>query len=712
MIPGTPASSPADAGSVPLPPFVVRTRAAARDAGVPLLLLLLFLGCRGHETAPPPIILISIDTLRSDHLPAYGYRGIATPHLDAFRRDAVLFERAYSHTPLTLPSHATILTGTLPAVHGVYDNVGFRMKSVPRLPSQLKSRGYATAAAVSAYVLRGATGISEGFDAYDDAIDRSARDQSLGAVQRAGAKTIDIAQHWIAAQNGERPFFYFLHLYEPHAPYEAPEPFRSRYSNAYDAEVAYSDELLGELFSFLRERGLYDRALIIVLSDHGEGLGDHDEEEHGIFLYREAIQVPLLVKLPSQARANETVKTPVGLQDVAPLILRALDDPQHAVDVKPRPIYSETWYPRFHFGWSDLHSLIDGDEHFIDAPRAELYDLHNDPAERKNILADQRRRAAALRAAIAPMKHEPEAPSAVDPEEAQKLAALGYIGSGTMARSGPLPDPKDRTATFRDLRKAFRLQREGKDAEALAMFDRILAQDPEMIDAWDVRSKLLFRMGRTAESIASAKEALRRSPSSTHLAIDLANALLIAGETDDAQRHAELALKSDPSRAHEILARIALLRGDLTRAESEARAAVSATGETNAALYTLARVEQKQGRPAEVLRLTDDLLARLARSGGRPLRGLQALRADALARNGDVTGAERAFREELRLFPGDAEAYRGLIVLLASQGRTEEATHAIRAFAAASPNPQTYEAIAQTLEVLGDREGARYWRLR
>ena len=671
-----------------------------------LALLTLFLfACRGHESAaPPPVILISIDTLRSDRLPVYGYRGITTPHFDAFRRDAVLFERVYSHSPLTLPSHATILTGALPSAHGVRDNVGFRMKGIPRLPAQLKTRGYATAAAVSAYVLRGGTGISEGFDAYDDEIDRGAREQSLGAVQRAGAKTIDIAKQWIGSQSDGKPFFYFLHLYEPHAPYEAPEPFRSHYPNAYDAEVAYSDALLGDFLEFLKQRGIYDRALIVVLSDHGEGLGDHDEDEHGIFLYREAIQVPLLVKLPAQARAGETIKTAIGLQDVAPMILGG------TVDVAPHAIYSETWYPRFHFGWSDLHSLVDGDEHFIDAPRAELYDLRADPAERHNVIADRRRRAAALRAAMAPLKQEAEAPSAVDAEEAQKLAALGYIGSGTMTRGGALPDPKDRTGTFRELREAFRLQKEGRDAEALAKFDRILAQDPDMIDAWDVRSKLLFRMGRVAESIASAKEALRRSPSSTHLAIDLANALLIAGETDDAQRHAELALKSDPSRAHEILARIALLRGDLARAESEARLAVDAPGETNAALYTLARVEQKKSRPAEVIRLTDDLIARLSKTGGRPLRGLHALRGDAFARLDNLAEAERSFREELRLFPGDPEAYRGLIVLLASQGRTDEATQAIRDFAAAAPNRQTYELIAQTLEVLGDREGARYWR--
>jgi choline-sulfatase len=678
-----------------------------------LALLALFLvACRGQESATqPPVILISIDTLRSDHLPVYGYRGIATPNFDAFRADAVLFERAYSHAPLTLPSHATILTGLLPAEHGVRDNVGFRMKPGSRLPAQLKARGYATGAAVSAYVLRGATGISEGFDAYDDEIDRGSGNESLGAVQRPGAKTLAIAQRWIGAHTAQ-PFFYFLHLYEPHAPYEAPEPFRSRYPKAYDAEVAYSDALLGELFAFLKQQGLYDRALIVVLSDHGEGLGDHDEDEHGIFLYRESIQVPLLVKLPSRALAGQSVQTPVGLQDVAPLILRALADPRTAIDVKPKPIYSETWYPRFHFGWSDLHSLVDGDEHFIDAPRAELYDLRADPAERTNLVAERRRRAAALRTAIAPLKREAEAPSAVDPEEAQKLAALGYIGSGTMTRGGALPDPKDRTGAFRELREAFRLQREGHDAEALAHFDRILAQDPDMVDVWDVRSKVLFRMGRTAESIASGKEALRRSPSSTHLAVDLANALLLTGSLDDAQRHAELAVKNDPSRAHEVLARIALMRGDLPRAESEARQAVNVPGETNAALYTLARVEQKQGRPAEALRVADDLLARLARTGGRPLRGLHALRGDALARLGNLPEAERALRQELHLFAGDPEAYRALIVLLASQGRGEEATRVIREFAAVAPNKQTYGVIADTLHVLGDEAGARYWRSR
>jgi arylsulfatase A-like enzyme/Flp pilus assembly protein TadD len=679
-----------------------------------LVVLFPLLTCRPREAAEPfPIIIISIDTLRSDHLPAYGYRGIDTPAFDAFRRDAVLFERAYSHSPLTLPSHATILTGLLPSAHGARDNVGFHVRAPEdaRLATRLKKHGYTTGAAISAYVLRRETGIATGFDAYDDAIDRGSGDQSLGAVQRSGAQTIDVAESWIGS-HVEGPFFYFMHLYEPHAPYDAPEPYRARYAKKYDAEVAYSDALLGRFLAFLKERDLYERAMIVVLSDHGEGLGEHGEDEHGIFLYRESIQVPLLVKLPQQKLAGESIAANVGLQDVAPMILRAVAAPQDAraiLGIPERAIYSETWYPRFHFGWSDLHSLVENDEHYIDAPRAELYDVRVDPAERRNVIAARRRRATALRTALGALKQEAEAPSAVDPEEAQKLAALGYIGSASSTHSGPLPDPKDRTGTFRELRAAFALQRAGQDAEALAKFDQILKNDPDIIDVWDVRAKILFRMGRTAESIASAKEALRRSPTSTHLAIDLANALLLAGELDDAARHADLAVKNDPARANEVLARVALLRGDIATAEREARTAVSAGGETNAALYTLARVEQKKGEFAEVVRITDDLLARLQTTKGRPLRGLYSLRGDALARIGNPAAAEGAFRAELRLFPADAEAYRGLIVLLATQGRTDEATRTIREFASVAPNRATYKAIADTLRVLGDEAGARYW---
>ena len=245
------------------------------------------------------MVIISIDTLRADHLPIYGAAGPETPAIDALAKDSVVFENAYSHVPLTLPSHVTILTGLLPKDNGVRNNLGYRFDSAahPSVPTLLKARGYATGAAVSAYVLRGATGLAAAFDDYDDQMDRASEGTAMGEVQRPGARTVAVAVRWVNTRR-DQPFFYLLHLFEPHAPYAPPEPFKSRYAaHPYDGEIAAADAVLGQFLEALKSGGVYDRATIILLSDHGEGLGDHGEAQHGIFLYREAIHVPLLLKL-------------------------------------------------------------------------------------------------------------------------------------------------------------------------------------------------------------------------------------------------------------------------------------------------------------------------------------------------------------------------------------------------------------------------------
>src|SRR5437899_512311 len=285
-----------------------------------LLLALVVTGCHRAPSNQTPVILISIDTLRSDHLPAYGYHGVDTPNIDALRADSILFERAYSHVPLTLPSHTTMFTGSLPATNGVRDNLGFRLApTVPTLPDLLKKNGYATGAAVSAFVLRRETGIARGFDDYDDQIDPANSGANVGRVQRDGGDTEEIAKRWIRA-HARKPFFYFLHLYEPHTPYDPPEPYRSRYQLKYDGEIARADAIVGDFISFLKASGVYDDAAILLLSDHGEGLHDHGEAEHGIFVYREALQVPLMLKLPRQREHGKSVATPVQLSDVFPTI--------------------------------------------------------------------------------------------------------------------------------------------------------------------------------------------------------------------------------------------------------------------------------------------------------------------------------------------------------------------------------------------------------
>jgi len=272
-----------------------------------------------------PVVLISIDTLRADHLPAYGYTGVQTPNLDAFRRDSVLFRNAYSPCPMTLPSHVSMLTGLLPPQHGVRDNAGFHFDGAthPTLPRLLKERGYATGAAVSSFVLRGETGLAPLFDSYDDSIDVRPG-AAFREYQRSGSITESVAEKWIDA-HAANPFFYFFHIYEPHVPYDPPEPFRGIYANRYDGEIAAADAIVGKLLDHLKAKGIYDKAIVIVTSDHGEGLNDHGEDQHSILIYREAIHVPLLLKLPSSKRANSTVDAPAQLADAGYAMTEAAD---------------------------------------------------------------------------------------------------------------------------------------------------------------------------------------------------------------------------------------------------------------------------------------------------------------------------------------------------------------------------------------------------
>src|SRR5258706_16119 len=351
------------------------------------LLLPFAVACGRHEPPSPryeraPVILISVDTLRSDPLPAYGYRGVETPAIDALARDGMLFEHAYSHCPMTLPSHLSMLTGLTPVEHGVRNNLGFRFDAgkTASLPRVLKAHGYATGAAVSSYVLRGDTGLRDAFDYYEDSVNPPPG-ASFADHQRSGATTTALAEQWIGA-HAAQPFFFFLHLYEPHVPYEPPEPYRSRYANRYDGEIATADAIVGNFVQFLKAKGIYDRAIVVFTSDHGEGLGDHGELQHSILLYREAIQVPLVVKLPASARHGERVSAPAGLIDIARTIAELtgveLKTPSAAslLSLPPsRDIYSETIYPYVQLGWSDLKSVVNERSHYIDSSRPELYAL-------------------------------------------------------------------------------------------------------------------------------------------------------------------------------------------------------------------------------------------------------------------------------------------------------------------------------------------------
>jgi arylsulfatase A-like enzyme/Tfp pilus assembly protein PilF len=657
-----------------------------------------------------PILLISIDTLRSDHLPAYGYKGVETPAIDALRKDAILFEKAYSHYPLTLPSHATLLSGLLPPHTGVRDNGGYTFDAArhPYLPQLLKSAGYETGAAVSAFILRGATGLKSGFDFYDDEI-ASGPDPDL--AERDGAVTAQRALDWLKGK-GDKPFFLFLHLYEPHTPYAPPEPFASRYrASPYDGEIAAADAIVGTVLDALKKQDLYDRAIIILLSDHGEGLGEHGEEQHGFFLYRETLQVPLLLKLPNGDRGGSTVASPAQLVDVVPTLLTlagakppagldgqsllALPGPQ----APPRRIYAETFFPRLHYGWSDLASLIEGRFHYIHGPAPELFDLTADPGEKKDILTGERRAYASLRRAIDGYDRTLAAPSQVDAETARKLAALGYAGRAHL-KGGDLPDPRTKRDVLRNLQTAKVLTAERRFGEAAAVLRKVVAADPDMVDAWAFLASCLDLQepNDPEATLVAYQKAFELSDGDPILALPIARELYRMGRMDEAKAHAEMAVKADPASAYEVLASIALVRRDADTALTMMRRAGRAKEEFRRDLGLLLA---EQGRTQEALEVLGPAAGQTA--GASTL----TVQAHALLDSGRPQEAEALLQRVLAADPNNAQAHELLGVAELRMERPREArVHLERALAINRRLPSAWNTLGVALYTLEGPDAA------
>lgn len=669
--------------------------------------------------AQAPVILISIDTLRSDRLPAYGYRQVETPAIDRLRQESILFLRAYSHYPLTLPSHVSMFTGRLPGIHGVRDNMGYVLDTSKHatLPRLLAEAGYRTGGFVSSFVLRGASGVAAGFETYEDAIETGS-ELGLGGVQRRGDETLALALEWLD-RGDSRPPFLFFHIYEPHTPWDAPEPFRSRFQDPYDAEVAAADAIVGGLLDALRERGLFDRSLVLLVSDHGEGLGDHGEVEHGILLYREVLQVPLLLKLPGGRRGGETVSASAQLVDLLPTVLTLLGLPvpgqlegrpllEIARTNEERTIYSETWYPRLHMGWNELTSLVRERHHFIHGPDPELYDLIADPAETRNLREQERRLAAELKGLLAPFQVPLSEPAQVDAETRARLAALGYLGSTGPVAQGPLPDPKAKIHLFKDLGDAHVLLQQGRTGDSIALLERLLEENPRMHDAWVTLGHAHERQGLLQPAIAAYRRALDLSGPVPHLLSSLATLYLELGDLAAAEEHARLARQQNPAWGHQKLAEVWFVRRDLERAEQEARQAVRHGGRQLGPRIVLALVLLQQDRleeAREVLREAEAEVAR--RSSQKPPSGYHLIRGDYLARRGELPEAVVELRKELELHPERHDASVRLAWCLTALGRGAEGIEVLRRMVERRPTPAAYAAAVEALELLGDPNAAR-----
>ncbi|MDQ2980688.1 MAG: sulfatase-like hydrolase/transferase [Acidobacteriota bacterium] len=696
-------------------------------AALVLLLTLAAAACsrRGRTVFPhAPVLVVSIDTLRADHLPAYGYRGVATPNLDALARDSVLFDNAVAHVPLTLPSHVSLWTGLLPFQHGVRDNVGYRLRGTyPTLAGFLRARGYATGGAVSAFVLDHGSGVAEGFEYYEDGIESRDFAEALGRVQRAGGETEALLEQWIGRQTAGRPLFAFLHLYEPHTPYDPPEPFRTTYAaRPYDGEIAAADAIVGRFLSFAKNRGLYDKAVVILLSDHGEGLGEHGEDEHGILLYRETLRVPLFVKLPGSRGAGRRVTAPAGLADVFPTVAALLGEKApEGLSGRPllerggsepaRSIYSETLYPRYHFGWSDLASLTDSRYHYIAAPRPELFDWTADPSEKTNLAPGLPPPFRSMRLALEKIDRPLQPPGSADPETVRKLASLGYIGAAAPATGRKdLPDPKDRIRTLDRIKEATRLASQHRDEAAVALLRTAVRENPLLLDGWETLARVLRRSGRPREAIEALEEADRLSPATAPIMLGLAGLYRETGNLQKAWSLAQAAAAAGGAGAVGELAEIALARGDLAEASRQVETALAGSETSRAPLLTLARIEQARGNPEGALRQLDRALEVQRRWSQGSLRNLNALRGDAFARLGREREAEAAFREEIDAFHDNLDAWSRLAVLYASGGRKAEFEGLLEEMTRRVGTRLALEAAARVCGIVGDLRCAARWR--
>lgn len=463
-----------------------------------MLAALLFASAGAAQT---PVIVISVDTLRADHLSSYGYRAMATPNIDAFARHGTLFTDVNSQIPLTLPSHTVVFTSTYPFQNGVEENGQVVPPNVVTLASVLQSHGYKTAAFIGCNLLAPSAGLNRGFDDYDSPFGAStAASESPYStrVRRDGALVVRAANQWLAAHK-DQPVFVFVHLFDLHAPYKLRQIPGSAlpFTAGYDAELHYVDQLLGRFTQNLMQAGWWQRSLIVLLADHGESLGDHGETSHGYFAYESTVHVPLIVHWP-EGTANYLTRVdgPAGLIDVAPTILDAVHIPAPASfegtslmkfnGVPAHPIYSEAVYTRDEFGWAPLRAVRLGRFKFIEAPKAELYDLAKDPRELSNILRTNAAEVTTLRTELNKLlaRYQPNRPAPkTDASSSTRsdLQSLGYLsGPRPNAAAAAGPDPKDRLAEYRLYEKAFDAYYAHRLDAAIADFRRLLSLDPTL----------------------------------------------------------------------------------------------------------------------------------------------------------------------------------------------------------------------------------------
>jgi arylsulfatase A-like enzyme len=650
---------------------------------------------RASAPVPGPVILISIDTLRADHLPVYGYRAIKTPAIDSLANDGVVFERAYTHSTQTLPSHAAMMTGRLPFENGVRDDDATLGADERPLAQMLRERGYTTGGIVSSGLLRRTTGLARGFDFFDDDAPAGDGDLPPGFRRRSGPASEDIAERWLSGL-GTMRLFLFLHIDEPRAP-RAP---------SYDDAITAADAVVGRFVRYLKEHQLYDQSTILLVSDHGEGLGDHGEQEHGLLVYNEAIHVPMIVKPASGGGAGRRVADVVQLADIAPTVLDLVKAPQpgnlRGRSLKPLTeggslsspalVYTESTYGRTRFGWSDLVAVTDGQFQYIRAPHEELYDLRGDLRERENLIDGD-----------VPAKKRDEL----------RDALKSIAGAPKPSREGETPaDPREKTATVEEFRAAVALVADRKWPQAIELLQKITRAEPSAVAAWRALADVAALAERYDVAQGAAQHLVELTSDDASQFVVAARVALAAHKLDDATSYAMAALDLGSkdvrvmADAHIVLALVSLAQDDRDMARSEALAARQSDRNSVLPLFVDAQMRANDGEVAEALPILEKANATAAAAQSAPLQNLKYLTADVLMKSDRGAEAETFLLDELRDFPHNLKARAALATLYQSMGQTEDAARAAADLVRVTPSPESYAMAAKLWTSLGDKKQA------
>jgi tetratricopeptide (TPR) repeat protein len=628
------------------------------------------------------VLLLTLDTTRADRIGSYGHAKARTPNLDAIARNGVRFANAYAPVPLTLPSHASILTGLTPLAHGVRNNGRYVLSyDKPTLAKILRDKGAATAAFVSSFSVDSRFGLDQGFDVYDDNFQEGSPFKALNAERKAEQVFLAFS-NWLD-RFGEERFFAWVHFFDPHLPYSPPSPYREDFAaDLYDGEIAYMDFIVGEVMRKIRDRNLLAKTVIVVAGDHGEAFGEKGESGHGVFLYEMAVRIPLLMYAEGRLPNNRVVNTRVRLIDIVPTVLDLLgmEAPagvqgrsllpfiQNKVR-KDQDVYLETVYPRENFGWAPLTGLISGKWKFVLAPKPELYDLADDPAEEKNRVPESGGTVTELKGRLAALVQSAGATAEAAPrefsaDEKARLRSLGYIDYSEPGAKGEA-DPKDKIEEIGMVQDAEKADFEGRFDVAASLHEKMLALRPRAASSYINLALAQARRKNFEAAVATLKRGLDALPGDELLISRLGYTYLVMNRLSDAMAVMSELLKTNPRSIEALSAVAVILDGSGKKAE--------------------ARDYFESALSVE----PENKFLRMAYAGN-------------LVSSGFLAEAIALYEKLVLDFPQDTAIYRALGIAYGIGGNFDEAIKNFKQITYIAPNPDAYYNLALTYRQKGE----------